>query len=505
VLVLHLIGHRDRFQLTLMTSQRQDGMKIFNPMEDCVVVIGPAILDRYIECDVFRLDQTSPVPIGRVRSQRDCAGGAGNVVANLSAMGVPVVFLSLVGEDPDGKASRALYMMPGVEALIRESPLYQTVVKTRLVDKRGQIFCRFDVEEDAADMPELVTRTMLQGLQHIKERYRPRVIVLSDYDKGVVTPEVIRETIEYSHACNIPVIVDPVPAHTQHYRGATILAPNEWEALEMAGLDAGVPRAAAELYDHLGYQAMVVTAGANGLHVYTGSGMMTELPAVGTDVVDTTGAGDTVVAGLAAGLYFGMPILDAAAYARDASSVAVHKPRTSTASHHEIFKLQTAQRPEAKVVLLDDLMLTLASVQRSGGRIAVANGVFDLAHRGHHVLFDGAAKKCDFLVALVNADASAERAKGQAPVQDEHMRADMVSRIPSVDAVVVFTEDTPTPMIKSIRPHVLVKGCDYTPDKVVGGELVASWGGEVVIIPDDRDSTTDIVDRVLDRQAGEGL
>ena len=133
-------------------------------------------------------------------------------------------------------------------------------------------------------------------------------------------------------------------------------------------------------------------------------------------------------------------------------------------------------------------------------KIAVTNGVFDLLHRGHLTLLEGAAKSADFLIVLVNSDAGARRVKSKEPIQSEKMRAEMLACYPQVDLVVVFSEDTPTEAIKKLKPHVLVKGADYTPDTVVGSKLVSSWGGVVKIIKGDKDSTSRIIKRVLSKR-----
>ena len=126
--------------------------------------------------------------------------------------------------------------------------------------------------------------------------------------------------------------------------------------------------------------------------------------------------------------------------------------------------------------------------------------VFDLLHRGHLTLLEGAAKDVDFLIVLVNSDASALKAKDKEPIQNEKMRAEMLACYPQVDLVVIFSDETPKDAIKLLKPHLLIKGADYTKETVVGSALVNAWGGKVKIIKGDKDSTSKIIKRVLSKR-----
>ena len=478
-------------------------MKIYNALDGGAVVVGPLMLDRYIQCQVNRIDQASSAPVGSVTATTSHLGGAGNVVANLRALGVPTGVLSFVGSDDAGKEITSLLEGADVEQHVYTTDMSTTCVKSRLVDDKNNIFCRFD-SDPASLKAEIIDATFIPVLDKMVVNKHPGVLVLSDYNKGIITPTIAHKSIKIANTLGMFSIVDPSPAHFSWYDGATMITPNLAEACEITGLplDAEPFDVAKSVLDGVECENVLVTAGAEGMFLVSRKRAYKSrhYPAIGGPALDTTGAGDTVVAGVVSGIYEEKDIVDAVEFARNAAEVVVQKPGTAVVEPHEIFKLAGQSKSLAKITSIETAVKLSAAARKNDVKIAVTNGVFDLLHRGHLTLLEGAAKSADFLIVLVNSDAGARRVKSKEPIQSEKMRAEMLACYPQVDLVVVFSEDTPTEAIKKLKPHVLVKGADYTPDTVVGSKLVSSWGGVVKIIKGDKDSTSRIIKRVLSKR-----
>jgi D-beta-D-heptose 7-phosphate kinase/D-beta-D-heptose 1-phosphate adenosyltransferase len=229
-------------------------------------------------------------------------------------------------------------------------------------------------------------------------------------------------------------------------------------------------------------------------------GDLVHVPAYATKVRDVSGAGDTVVAVLAATLAAGAAWEDALRMASAAAAVAVSKQGTASVSAAELRRkiLPHAYLAAEEKILADaELAARLTDWRQQGLRIGFTNGCFDILHPGHVKVLTAARATCDRLVVGLNSDASVKRLKGDSrPVQDERARAEVLAALEAVDAVAVFAEDTPIKLIEQVRPSVLVKGGDYTREQVVGHEIVEAAGGEVVLVDILKGfSTTALVDR----------
>ena len=478
-------------------------MKIYNALDGGAVIIGPLMLDRQIKCKVTKIDQASSAPVGVVETTVDYLGGAGNVAANLRAFNVPASILSFVGSDDAGKKIGALLEDAVVEQHVYTTDLFSTCIKSRLVDSRDVIFCRFDAEPSKLK-PEIIDNTFIPVLDKIIVKNRPGVLVLSDYNKGVLTPTVVRKSIEISNTLGMFSIIDPTPSHFSWYEGASLITPNILEACKMTQLPLDADRfdLAKNVLDVTACRNVLLTAGAEGMFLVSSTKeyKSRHYSAVGGDALDTTGAGDTVVAGVAAGLYAEKSLVDAVEFAKNAAEVVVQKPGTAVAEPYEIFKFAGKNKATNKIISLKAATDLAVNARKNDVKIGVTNGVFDLLHRGHLTLLEGAAKDVDFLIVLVNSDASALKAKDKEPIQNEKMRAEMLACYPQVDLVVIFSDETPKDAIKLLKPHLLIKGADYTKETVVGSALVNAWGGKVKIIKGDKDSTSKIIKRVLSKR-----
>jgi D-beta-D-heptose 7-phosphate kinase/D-beta-D-heptose 1-phosphate adenosyltransferase len=316
---------------------------------------------------------------------------------------------------------------------------------------------------------------------------------------------VTRASIAMARTLGKTIIVDPKSKDFTRYRGATILTPNRLELQQATGMSCASSEevaAAARVCLAAGIcEVMVITRGKDGMSVIAADAPAVHLATSARQVFDVSGAGDTVVAALALALACGGSVAQAAGLANVAAGIVVGKRGTATVTIDEIL----ANLPEAgatedprKIFSLESA-LRLAQRWREGGmKIAFANGCFDLLHPGHISLLDQARGSADRLVVGLNSDASIRRLKGPTrPVQTEAARATVLAAVKSVDAVVIFDEDTPIKLIEVLAPDVLVKGADYRIDQVVGADLVMRRGGKVLLAELlDGHSTTETVKRV---------
>jgi D-beta-D-heptose 7-phosphate kinase/D-beta-D-heptose 1-phosphate adenosyltransferase len=460
-----------------------------------LLVVGDAMLDRFVAGAVERISPEAPIPVLRVERRAEMPGGAGNVVANLLALGARVAFVAVVGDDDAGRVLAGLQQDRLDGALVVEAGR-PTTIKTRFVAGTQQLL-RID-EETTAPIASATEEALLRAVE--KHLAGAGAVVLSDYGKGVLTPRVAQGVIALARAANLPVLVDPKSADYTRYDGATAVTPNRRELEQAAGssarTDEEVEAAARTLIARHHFEALIATRSEQGLSVVRAHDAH-HVPARAREIFDVSGAGDTVMATLAAAVATGASLVDAARLANAAGGVAVAKPGTATVSRDElVHALELGD--ETKLVARDGAAGRVETWRRRGLKVAFTNGCFDLLHPGHVHLLRQARATADKLIVGLNSDASVQRLKGPTrPVNDERARAQVLASLADVDAVVVFDEDTPLQLLETLRPDVLVKGADYTIEQIVGAELVQAYGGKVVraeLVPDQ--STTKTIARM---------
>ena len=449
------------------------------------VVVGDVMLDRYVYGTVERISPEAPIPVLAIEREVAMPGGAGNVARNLAALGAHTVFGAAIGRDPAATELERLFADDRtIQVHLAVDAARRTTVKTRFVGASQQLL-RTDSEQRAA-MSETTCRNLLERMGDLASGYD--VMVLSDYGKGVLDGGFAARLIAMAKGAGRKVVIDPKGRDYAPYRGADILTPNSPELAEATGMptreDGDVEKAARKLIEQFELGAVLATRGARGMTLVERGGEAFHLPARAVEVFDVSGAGDTVIAVLAAALAAGAPPIEAAVFANAAAGVVVAKLGTATCSLEELAgALQGHSRVTHDGVLdHDHLAREVAAWRRSGLRVGFTNGCFDLLHAGHISLIRQARAACDRLIVGLNTDASVKRLKGEGrPVNSEHARAVVLASLAGVDAVTLFGEDTPLELIKAIKPDVLVKGADYTEATVVGADIVKGYGGRVVL------------------------
>ena len=469
-----------------------------------VLVVGDVMCDIYLWGTVQRISPEAPVPVFESTARHQVLGGAANVAANLRALGCEVRLLGVVGTDAAGRGVRELLHRQGIDdTTVLEDSSRPTTEKTRLVAHQQHVL-RLDQESREPLTPDLIRRALKHSTTLLAD---VDGLVCSDYHKGVCTPGLLEPLFAMARAAGKPIIVDPKRRHFSCYAGATVIKPNLAEVERASGHPVADPTAlahAAEMLLHQSQaQALLVTRGKDGMVLFHPPHEPVHIPARAREVFDVTGAGDTVLAMLSMALLSGLPLVEAARLANAAAGVVVGKVGTAVVSPAE---LRTALRADGvgsthKILPADTLAGVLQQRQQRGETMVFTNGCFDLLHVGHMQYLQQARALGDCLVVALNDDASVRLLKGaRRPLLPQQERAQMLAALECVDYVTIFSEATPLALITRLRPHVLVKGGDYTPATVVGREVVEAYGGRVCIVPSVAGvSTTEIIGSIVER------
>lgn len=458
-----------------------------------VLVVGDVMLDRFVYGEVERVSPEAPIPVVRAAREEVMLGGAGNVLRNLTALGARAGLMALVGDDAAGHEVSALVAREtgdGAEALtdLIVEPGRTTSIKERTIAGAQQLL---RVDRESLHAPSEVVRGRLIGAA-VEAMAGAEALILSDYGKGVLGRDSLAALLAAAAEAGLPVVVDPKGQDYGAYRGARVVTPNRRELQIASGLPTGgddeVEAASRGVIEACGLGAVLATRSEAGMTLVEDGQAALHLPAKAREVFDVSGAGDTVVAVIAAGLAAAAPLPLAAELANLIAGIVVGKVGTAVALPGEVIDAihghdggaQGGATP--KLVSREALIDHVAAWRRAGLAVGFTNGCFDLLHPGHVSLLRQAKAACDRLIVGLNSDDSVRRLKGASrPVQDETARAAVLGSLADVDRLVVFDEDTPLALIEALRPDVLVKGADYSLDQVVGAEIVQEHGGRVVL------------------------
>lgn len=471
-----------------------------------VIVLGDAMLDRFIYGRVSRISPEAPTPVIVAEKSEESPGGAANVARIVGDLGASCRLISAVGEDEAAKALRARLAESGATATLVTDPRRATTLKQRFVSAAYNAHLLRADWETEAPIDSLTGDQILSFLQ--KAAREAQVLVLSDYKKGVLTPDVIARAISLARDRGLPVVVDPKGVRFERYAGCDVITPNLKELSDDLGEtipneEGPIIEGARRLIERIGCRAVIVTRSEQGITVVNAAGEVTSLPPTARRVVDVSGAGDGVVAGMAVCLAGGATVEIAARVANAIAGVVVGKRGAASLTVDELADaLLSRPLPRATGKLVKHRSHLLALVEgwrQEGFSVGFTNGCFDLIHPGHIEVLRQARAECDRLIVAINSDVSVRRLKGpRRPIQNEDARAAVLAAMSFVDVVVMFQEDTPLGLIEAVAPDVLVKGADYTPNEVVGGDFVERHGGRVHLarlVPEN--STSDILRRIL--------
>lgn len=461
-----------------------------------LLVAGDVMLDRYWHGPTSRISPEAPVPVVAIHRDEMRPGGAANVALNITALGGQARLLGVVGQDEPAEQLRRALSERGVLTEFLVSASEPTITKLRVLSRNQQLI-RLDFEQSLARVGAFDRARYRQ--RYLAALDDAQCVVLSDYGKGTLAD--VAELIAAARAAGRPVLVDPKGSDWRPYRGATLMTPNlsELEAVVGACSDvASIVAKGLRLCDELSLEALLVTRSEQGMTLLVPGHEPLHLPTEAREVFDVTGAGDTVIAALGACLAVGEDYAQAARIANLAAGIVVGKLGTATASPAELRRVLRRQHEDDAGVLVEaELLEHVAEARALGQTVVMTNGCFDLLHVGHVRYLEAARKLGDVLIVAVNDDASVTRLKGAGrPLNPVSDRMRLLAALKCVDWVVPFAEDTPARLIGKVLPDVLVKGGDYTPEKIAGFDAVTGNGGQVLVLEfHDGYSTTRLIER----------
>jgi D-beta-D-heptose 7-phosphate kinase/D-beta-D-heptose 1-phosphate adenosyltransferase len=444
-----------------------------------VLVTGDLMLDRYWYGGTSRISPEAPVPVVKVGEIEQRVGGAGNVALNIAALNGSVNLVALVGSDEPASILKDLLTDLNVGCQFVAPGGCSTITKLRVISRNQQLI-RLDFEEPFS---EANSKQLFKQFQ--KQLANCDVVVLSDYGKG--TLQNIPALISAANKAGKPVIVDPKGKDFSIYQNATLLKPNQAEFEAVVGScdsEGDFMEKGQQLLGDINLDALLVTRSEKGMVLFQRDSDSYVQATHASEVYDVTGAGDTVIATLATALAAGSDLIQATQIANLAAGLVVRKLGTATTSVKEIQSEMLKHAPLKRGITDEESLLELIQKAKAADeKIVMTNGCFDLIHAGHAAYLSTAAELGDRLIVAVNSDESVKQLKGpDRPINNLMQRMAVLSALESVDWVVPFSEDTPARLIGKCLPDILVKGGDYRPEEIAGGQAVVENGGNVQVL-----------------------
>ena len=445
-----------------------------------VIVFGDIMLDKYLSGSIDRISPEAPVPVLNPSSEEIRLGGAANVALNLSSLGVKTTLLGVTGKDDDSEKIIDLLKLNKIRFSLRRSAV-PTISKTRLLSSQQQLL-RIDEEEKFSDAD---WKASLSQFLKLVNQDNNKVFVLSDYGKGTLmdTKLIIRR----AKAKGKIILIDPKGKDFSKYVGADLITPNLNEFMEVVGKIASekeLTKKGKNLIKSLKLKALLITRGPDGMTLLENKNnkiKRTDFPTQARDVFDVSGAGDTVIASVASGLAADFTLEESIRLANIAAGIVVGKLGTASVYLDEIRPYYEKRIPYLN---LEGARSLVELFRERNQKIVFTNGCFDILHAGHVEYLEAAKSKGDKLIVGINSDRSVSQLKGsKRPINKLIHRAKVLGSLRCVDEVVMFDEETPIKLIKSLKPDFLVKGGDYKVQDIVGYDVVSKYGGSVITIP----------------------
>ena len=466
-----------------------------------IAVVGDLMIDHYLWGKTSRISPEAPVPVVEIEKEEDRLGGAGNVVSNLISLGAEVIVSSVIGKN----YKRMIKLLE--EKNIDTSGIFidksrETIVKSRVIASNQQVI-RYDketIEPISEEYEEKIINFLQKNIEKIK------IILLSDYEKGVLTKTLTQKIIKLANRFNKKLIIDPKKDFSK-YINAWMIKPNKKELEISTGIKIkskdDLIKAGWKLKKELNLDYLLVTLSEDGMALF--SDKFIEVPTMVKEVYDVTGAGDTVLAALGYFLSKSDDVIEAMHFANAAAAVVVGKLGSATVTLEEIKETQRKidNSVDYKIVDFETIEKIAKELKQNSKKIVFTNGCFDILHIGHVKYLQKAKALGDKLIVGVNSNESVKRLKGEdRPINDEYDRAYLIASLEVVDYVVIFNEDTPYELIKKIKPDILVKGADYKDKEVVGSDIAK----EVRLIEFvEGKSTTNIIEKIKLRIENYGI
>ena len=448
-----------------------------------VFCLGDLMLDKYIVGTTNRISPEGPIPVLDIKKEVGMLGGVGNVVRNLSTLATETYLVSLLGDDLASKEVEKKLNNINVYNNLIKDPSRPTIIKSRFIANNQQIL-RVD-KEKITSINKKIEKKVYEFSK--KQILKTNAVVISDYNKGLITENILKKIISFAKIHKKPIIVDPKSSNFSKYRGATIITPNikELEAVLKKKIinEKQIIDFSRKLISKFNFNYLLVTMGKSGMILISRKQKrIVKLKAESEEVFDVSGAGDTVVSYIAAGLASSLKIEEVVEIANLAAGVVVNKTGTSVAHLSEVLlSINKNNYHLSKVMDFSEAKKIINFWLNKKNKIGFTNGCFDYLHPGHISLFKQAKKKCSKLIVAVNSDNSVVKNKGPLrPKQKLNTRLQILNSIPFIDLIIVFSDKTPLNIIKKIKPHLLIKGSDYRENQIVGAKEVKKYGGKIL-------------------------
>lgn len=477
-----------------------------------ILCIGDIMLDKFVYGNVNRISPEAPVQILKHKKTKEMLGGCGNVVANLATLGCETEYIGIVGKDSSGEKIAKLLQEVGCHFHLLKLENYKTIVKTRFIAGNNHIL-RLDEEEK---LP--LTKNLQPKFKTILDKAikNADIVLLSDYNKGIFSFDITQLIINLCHKYNKIVVVDPKGKDYTKYSGSTFVKPNLKEFQEATGIEVNpfdenfeekIIKGAKYLFDKCSINNLIVTMSEYGMLCVTSDNpdKITLIPTVAKDVFDVSGAGDTTIAVFTLAVAMGLTTFEAMKLANAAAGIVVGKVGIACVTADELKNFINLEKKHnyihlSKIMNKQDATILIEDLKIKNKVIGFTNGCFDIIHLGHLYSLAEAKKNCDFLIVGINSDSSVKKLKGQnRPLQDEKTRSSIVAAIEYVDCVIIFDDETAVPLVKTLKPDVIIKE-GYTIDKWPEAQFVESYGGKAITLSRlEGYSTTEFFNKLKDK------
>jgi D-beta-D-heptose 7-phosphate kinase/D-beta-D-heptose 1-phosphate adenosyltransferase len=442
-----------------------------------ILILGDVFLDIFQTTDVLKISPERPVPVLQPNKSIHLLGGAANVANNIKSIRGSPFLISKLSNDVAYKNIKKLLKVNKINFKIVTNRDYSSPVKKRIVQNDHQ-FCRLDNEYYC----KLKKLDEIKIINFIKKNiHKFQSLILSDYSKGFLTNNLIKNVINIFRYNDKKVFTDPKSRDIEIYKNSNFICPNQKEFYDFFDYQKlpFTKSSTIKLFKKTKVDAFVVTKGSKGITVIFKKGKKVEIPQEDVNVYDVTGAGDTFIGILSYLLSNKIDLISSLKIASFACGKVVQKKHTAVISFVEFQKIVEKFCENDYV----DLQLKIKLWKLVKLKIGVTNGCFDVLHTGHLHLLSEAKKNCDKLIVLLNSDNSIKKIKGKnRPMIKLSKRIDYLKMIKDLDGVEVFEEKTPEKIIANILPDILFKGSDYKAKELAGYNTIKKNGGTVKII-----------------------
>ncbi|HYH74401.1 MAG TPA: D-glycero-beta-D-manno-heptose 1-phosphate adenylyltransferase [Candidatus Saccharimonadales bacterium] len=467
-----------------------------------VLVIGESTTDIDLIGTSERVAREAPVPVVSIEHVKRVPGRASNAAVNVAQLGGQAEFMSVVGDDDEGRKLTEILAEQGVitdNILVDPKRRTQTIQRVMAGD---HMLVRFDdgSQEPLSESSEALLISKLDDLYADAD-----AILISDYGYNIISDALIAEITKLQSKHRKPLVVDSKYLDRYKHVGVTAVKPNYKEAVALLGLTrtekpgkraAQLQRHADKLLEITGAEYAMVTLDVEGSIVLHADQEPYHTYSKPMENSKSVGAGDTYTSAFTLALAANASIGQAAEIAQKAAMVVVQKSGTATCDHEEL--IQAFNGTPKYIGDRDELRQYVERIKREGRRIVFTNGCFDILHSGHVTYLNQAKDQGDVLILAVNSDASVKRLKGpERPLNSLQDRVQVLAGLQAVDMVVSFGEDTPVELLKIVQPDIYIKGGDYTRDSLPETATVEEYGGAVAIMPFVMDrSTTGLIQKI---------